>query len=51
MKINLMSFNTQHCLNYIERNIDFDIMTQAIKQCNADIIGLNEMRDEGPDAE
>lgn len=51
MKINLMSFNTQHCLNYIERYIDFDIMAQAIKKCDADIIGLNEMRDEGPDAE
>ena len=51
MKINLMSFNTQHCLNYIERCIDFDIMAQAIKKCDADIIGLNEMRDEGPNAE
>ena len=51
MKINLMSFNTQHCLNYIEQKKDFDIMANAIKECGADIIGLNEMRDKGPDKE
>ena len=51
MKINFMSFNTQHCLNYLEQKIDFDIMAKAIKECGADIIGLNEMRDEGPDEE
>lgn len=42
----IMSFNTQHCLNYIEQKIDFDIMAHAIKTCDADIIGLNEMRGE-----
>ena len=41
----IMSFNTQHCLNYIERKIDFDIMAKAICECGADIVGLNEMRD------
>ena len=41
----IMSFNTQHCLNYIERKIDFDIMAKAIADCGADIVGLNEMRD------
>jgi len=45
----IMSFNTQHCQNYIERIIDFDIVANAIKQCDADIVGLNEMRNEGPD--
>ena len=40
----LMSFNTQHCLNFIERKIDFDIMAKAILDCDADIVGLNEMR-------
>ncbi len=43
----VMSFNTQHCLNYIERKIDFQIMADAIKKCDADIVGLNEMRDKG----
>lgn len=44
-----MSFNTQHCLNYIERKIDFEIMADAIKKCSADIAGLNEIRDKGAD--
>lgn len=43
----VMSFNTQHCLNYIERKIDFQIMADAIKTVGADIVGLNEMRNKG----
>ena len=43
----IMSFNTQHCLNYLEDKIDYEIMADAIKICEADIVGLNEMRDEG----
>ena len=39
-----MSFNTQHCLNYIERKIDYDVMAKAILDCGADVVGLNEMR-------
>ncbi len=41
----LMSFNTQHCLNYVTRAIDFEVMAEAVKACDADIVGLNEMRD------
>lgn len=40
----IMTFNTQHCKNYLEGNIDFEIMAKAIKTCGADIVGLNEMR-------
>lgn len=47
----IMTFNTQHCLNYIEQKIDFDIMADAIKKCNPDIVGLNEMRDKGTNAD
>ena len=43
-----MSFNTQHCKNYIEGNIDFEIMAKAIVDCDADVVGLNEMRGVGP---
>ena len=43
----IMSFNTQHCLNFIERKIDFEIMAKAIVDCGADIVGLNEMRGSG----
>ena len=47
----IMSFNTQHCLNYMERKIDFEIMARAILDCDADIVGLNEMRDIGHHSE
>lgn len=49
--MNIMSFNVQHCMNYITRKIDFDVMANAINCCNADIVGLNEMFNEGPDEE
>ena len=29
----VMSFNTQHCLNYLERKIDFQVMADAITRC------------------
>lgn len=51
MHIKLMSFNTQHCLNFMTKEIDFDIMAEAIIKCGADIIGLQEMRDESEDEE
>ena len=47
MKIKVMSFNTQHCLNYITRKIDFDVMADAIRKCGADVVGLQEIRGEG----
>ena len=47
----IMIFNTQHCLNYLEQKIDFPIMAKAIDACAPDIVGLNEMRGEGPDRE
>ncbi len=46
-----MTFNTQHCRNFITGEIDFSVMADAIKKCGADIVGLNEMRSEGPDPE
>ena len=52
MKImKIMSFNTQHCLNFIEGKIDFELMAQTIKNCGADIVGLNEIRDKGESSE
>ena len=44
----LMSFNTQHCMNFITREIDFEVMAAAINKLNPDIVGLNEMFDDGP---
>ncbi len=47
----IMSFNTQHCKNYITGEIDFNIMADAIKSVGADIVGLNEMRGRGESSE
>lgn len=43
--MNIMSFNTQFCTNFVTKKIDFQIMADAIKKCNADVVGLNEMYD------
>lgn len=48
MKLNLMSYNTQHCLNYLTRKIDFNLIADTIRSCGADVVGLQEMRGEGP---
>lgn len=43
----IMTFNTQHCLGYIEKKIDYDLMAKVIRESGADVIGLNEMRGQG----
>ena len=43
----VMTFNTQHCLNYLKQKIDYDIMAKAILDLGADVVGLNEMRGAG----
>ncbi len=42
-----MAFNIQHCLNYLEQKIDYEIMAKAIGAENPDIVGLNEVRGGG----
>lgn len=44
----IMSFNTQHCLNFVEKRIDFQLMADTIKGIGPDFVGLNEIRGEGP---
>ena len=46
----IMSFNTQHCMNYVTKEIDYQIMADAIIKCHADIVGLQEMRYEDPES-
>ncbi len=50
-KMKIMSFNTQHCLNYLEQKIDFDTIAKVITDFGADVIGLNEIRGEGEHAD
>lgn len=47
MELNIVSFNTQHCRNFISEKIDYQKVADMLKSFNADIIGLNEMRGEG----
>ncbi len=47
MKLTVMSFNVQHCESFITKQIDYDRMVEAIRECKADIVGLNEIRDIG----
>lgn len=47
MKLTILSFNVQHCLNYVTRKIDFDLFADLMRYLNADIIGLNEIRGQG----
>ena len=43
-----MTFNTQHCLNFRTREIEFGCFSEEILSHGADIAGLNEMRGKGP---
>lgn len=45
MPMKIMSFNTQFCTNFVTKEIDFEIMADAIRKCDADVVGLNEMYD------
>ena len=49
MKIKFMSYNTQHCLNFITQKIDFDIIVETIQRCEADVVGLQEILGKGTD--
>lgn len=43
----IMTFNTLHFMDYISKNIDFPKFAEEIKTFDADIIGLNEVRNKG----
>lgn len=51
MKVNIMTYNTQHCEHFIEKKIDFDAIAKVIKDNGAEIVGLNEMRGLGKNTE
>lgn len=47
----IMTFNTQHCLNYVTNKIDFEVMAKVITELDPDVVGLNEMRGLGSSPE
>ena len=43
----IMTYNVQHCKNYIEQKIDYELIAKIIKESDAEIVGLNEMYSDG----
>lgn len=43
-----MSYNVQHFQNYIHNGIDYDAVAEVITKYGAEVVGLNEVRGEGP---
>ena len=43
----IMTFNTQHCKNFLEGHIDIPLMAKVIRESGAEIVALNEMYGEG----
>ena len=37
----IMTFNTQHCRNFVTGKIDFEVMAEAIRKEAPEIVGLN----------
>ena len=47
MKLKIMTFNIQHCLNYKTQRIDYSLFVGALSAFGADIVALNEVRNKG----
>lgn len=45
--MNILTYNTQHCMNFLSKKIDIPGLAETIRTFDADIVGLNEMRMEG----
>ena len=43
----VLSYNLQHCNSYLEQKIDYELMARAIREIDADVVGLNEIYDKG----
>ena len=43
----VVSYNLQHCNSYLEQKIDYELMARAIRELDADVVGLNEIYDKG----
>lgn len=44
----IMTYNVLHCARFPEKIIDYPQFAKVLQESDADIIGLNEMRGEGP---
>ena len=39
----IMTFNIQHCHNYIYNNVEYEMLAEEIKNISPDILGVNEI--------
>ena len=39
----IMTYNIQHCYNYILEKVDYEMLAKEIKNINPDIVGINEI--------
>ena len=47
MNMKIMTYNVQHCKNYLEQKIDYELIAKIIRESGAEFVGLNEMYSEG----
>lgn len=40
----ILTYNVQHCMNFLTKQIDFPGLAAVIRDFDADVVGLNEMR-------
>ena len=51
MVMKIMTYNVQHCKNYLEQKIDYELIAKIIKESDAEIVGLNEMFSDGENSQ
>ena len=47
MKLKVTSYNIYHCEDFLREVIDFDAFAKVMKDFDSDVIGMNEVHDEG----
>ena len=47
----IMTYHVQHCKNYIEQKLDYELIAKIIKESDAEIVGLNEMFSDGENSQ
>ena len=43
MTVKIMTFNVQHCQNYLTGEIDYERFGQVLRDCGADVVAINEI--------
>lgn len=46
----IMTFNIQHCQNYVTREIDYELFGRVLRESGADLVGINEIYSGGEES-